>query len=43
MELPEEIKKWHQNFSRQAVLKLWIKTDKILFGSITQELLDLIL
>ena len=37
----KELKKWHWNFSRQSLLKLWIKTVKMVFGSITQELLGL--
>ena len=38
--LPKELKSDGEILVGQAVFKLWIKTVKMLFGSITQEALD---
>ena len=40
--LSKKLKKGIEILADQAVFKLWIKTVKILFWSITQELLDLL-
>ena len=39
--LPQKLKNGIEILVRQAVFKLWIKTVKMLFGSITQEPLGL--